>query len=181
MKDFFKTFGLGLLYFILFPFLLLYLIIMGIYLLFKDIFYIFLYKNKKYKKKIKDNEIKAQAILNKNRYKEDDKKEDNDLKIETTNPNNVTYNTTNNIIITNMDSKEVKKKLASDPNYFLKLARNNENEAKYIESHEVNDDFLLPNKNETTLEDDDPTSLKESIKESVKEERVDMSSLKRED
>lgn len=185
MKDFFKTFGLGLLYFILFPFLLCYLIIMGIYLLFKDIFYIFLYKNKKYKKKVKDNEIKAQAILNKNRYKEDVKEEKNDVKLEDVNPNNVTYNTTNNIIITNMDSKEVKKKLASDPNYFLKLARNNENndknDEKYIESQEVNDDFLLDNKNETTLEDDDPTSLKESIKESIKEERIDMSSLKRED
>lgn len=185
MKSFFKTFGLGLLYFILFPFLVVYLILIGIYLLFKDIFYVFLYKNKKYKKKMKDNEAKAQAILNKNRYYEEKDEVKNDVKIEDTNPNNVTYNTTNNIIITNMDSKEVKKKLASDPDYFLKLARNKDNEeennTKYIESNDVSDDFLIENKDETTLNDDDPVELKDSIKESIKEERVDMSSLSRED
>lgn len=185
MKDFFKTFGLGLLYFITFPFLLIYLMFFGMYLLFKDIVYIFLYKNKKYKKKVNFLEEKAELILDNNRYHEEDKKEgDKDLDlVKEVKTSNITYNTTNNIIIANMDAKEVKKKISEDPNFFEKLTRvdPDNKEPKYIESNDVDEDFLIENQFDNTVEDDNIDELKDSIKESIKEERVDMSSLKRED
>lgn len=68
MTSFLKTFGLGILYFILLPFLLVYLILMGIYLLFKNIVYIFLYKNKSYKDDLFTKEDKAFKILKGNHY-----------------------------------------------------------------------------------------------------------------
>ncbi len=179
MKDFFKTFGLGLLYVILLPFLVVYLALLGIYLFFKNFVWIFLFKNKKYKAQIYENEEQAQKILEKNRYKEEAPATNTETVIEKSEDKNVTYNTTNNIIITGMDYKTAQKKLAEDPSYFEKLSHN-QNKG-YIESHDVSDDFYLEHKNETTLEDDDPDELNEAIKESIKEERVDMSLLKRED
>lgn len=68
MKDFFKTFGKGLLYFILFPFLLVYLVILGIYLFFKNIYYFFFIHSKKYKGDVDKTDNHAQKILDDNRY-----------------------------------------------------------------------------------------------------------------
>lgn len=93
MKGFLKTFGKGILYFILSPFALIFIALFGIYLFFLNIFTFFTNLKKKNSKKEKINKLdqKAMAILKGNKYEEDVHDEP------------ISNVTNNNIVITNKE------------------------------------------------------------------------------
>lgn len=126
MKDFFKTFGKGILYFILFPFLLIYLVLLGVYLFFKNIYYIFYLKSKKFEKDVLSNEETAQKILDDNRYEEVDNTPKNDEVIEEHHEHNSTIN---NYIIA--DEATLKKILNGKP--VTEALEEKEKEAKELD------------------------------------------------
>lgn len=158
MKSFFTTFGWGLLYVILLPFILLFLCLYGIYLLIKNCFYIFYINNKEYNEKLMNAEKRAEAILSNNKYVED-----TSINKEESLPSNnieedkkIVYQTTNNIYISQSEYEKIK--------------QNNErfinNPSTSIENNEVK---------EVSYE-------KETKKIEVKEDgTVDLSYLKREE
>ena len=94
MKGFLKTFGKGILYFILSPFALIFLILFGIYLFFLNIFTFFATLKKKKSKKEYVNKLdqKALNILKGNKYEEEI--------LNIPSQNNITNN---NIVITNKE------------------------------------------------------------------------------
>ncbi len=93
MKGFLKTFGKGILYFILSPFALIFIALFGIYLFFLNIFTFFTNLKKKNSKKEKINKLdqKAMAILKGNKYEEE-------VHVEP-----ISNVTNNNIVITNKE------------------------------------------------------------------------------
>lgn len=157
MKSFFTTFGWGLLYIILLPFILLILILYGIYLLIKNCFYIFYINNKEYNEKLKIAEKRADVILSNNKYVEETPSNQNE-----TLPTNsieedkkVVYQTTNNIYISTSD--------------YEKMKQNNQNlvnnETINIENNEVK---------EVSYQNEEPKKVE------VKEDgTIDLSYLKR--
>lgn len=96
MKSFLKTFGKGILYFILSPFALIFLSIFGIYLFFVNFFTFFknLKKKNGMKQKVNNLDQKALNILRGNKYQEDP---------QTSPVNNTSNVTNNNIVITNKE------------------------------------------------------------------------------
>lgn len=118
MKSFLKTFGKGILYFILSPFALIFIALIGIYLFFVNFVTFFKGLNKKNKTKIYVEKLdkKAIDILKGNKYQENEPQ---------SNVNNTSNVTNNNIVITNKEDllnlvnslqEENKKITQSNPN-----------------------------------------------------------------
>lgn len=151
-RGFVSTFLHGLLYAILFPFFLVFLLLYGIYLFFKNIFYIFLIGNKKYKEKFQKYDNKAENVLAINKYANS---EENEVKPqEEIEPikeeNKVVYNTTNNIYFSSKrDYDEFQKNIEQDPNYINKLT-SQQNEIEHHEAKEIEASVEEPNKVEVS-------------------------------
>lgn len=168
-RGFLSTFAHGLLYAIVFPFFLLFLIVYGVYLFIKNIFYIFLIGNKKYKERYEKYDNKAENVLAINKYVNSDEAENKEEIKEEIQPvkeeNKIVYNTTNNIYFSSKrDYDEFQKNMENDPNYINKLTSSQGE----IEHHEIN---AIENKEET-----EPNKVEVS-----EDGHIDLSYVKREE
>ena len=173
MTSFLKTFGLGILYFILLPFLLIYLVLMGIYLFFKNIIYIFLYKNRSYKEQLFKKEDKAFKILkgnhylNSNSYFKDNASKQNEIvskEEKKESDGKIIYQTTNIYI--------------SDPSKIKDINKYFDNGNKMIENNNPNNDeipYIEVNNDEDNIDKEEETNLIEEKHSSYN----GLSSLKR--
>lgn len=181
MTSFLKTFGLGILYFILLPFLLIYLVLMGIYLFFKNIIYIFLYKNKSYKEELSKKEDKAFKILkgnhyaNSNSYFKDNASKQNEIvskEEKKESDGKIIYQTTNIYISDPSKIKDINKYF-DNGNKMIENNNPNNDEIPYIEvnNDEDEEDYI----DEDNIDKEEETNLIEEKHSSYN----GLSSLKR--